>query len=157
MANDHLKEQLDEQDRRILFWVALGLSYDARIFSERLAKEIDNLRRNGVSEQSIIGLLDRDFRNGGRIFGELRNAIKNGIIGGINQVFRREGRVGQKLRWVTISKNTCSDCESRAGEIDTWEGWQSRGMPASGWSVCRSHCYCQLLPDDIDIDDNLKI
>lgn len=157
MADEHLKEQLDEQDRRILLWVALGLSYDARIFSERLAKEIEYLRRSGVSEQSIIGLLDRDFRGRGRIFGELRNAIKQGVVGGINQVFRREGRVGQKLKWVSVSKNTCDDCSSRAGEVDTWEGWTARGMPASGWSVCKTNCYCQLIPVDVEIDDEIKI
>ena len=65
--------------------------------------------------------------------------------------------MGQKLRWVAVSKNLCPDCEDRAGEIDTWEGWESRGMPASGWSVCKEYCYCQLIPEDIEINDKLKI
>ena len=151
------KEGLDDKDREILLWIALGLSYDVRIFSERLGQEIERLTRSGVSEQSIIGVLDEDFSRSGRIFGEFKKSIKRGIVGGINQAFRRSGEMGRKLRWITVSKNVCPDCESRAGELDTWEGWESRGMPASGWSVCKEYCYCQLMPEDIEINDTIKI
>jgi hypothetical protein len=151
------KEGLDDKDREILLWVALGLSYDVRIFSERLRQEIDRLTRSGVSQQSIAGILDSDLRGQGRIFGEFRNAIKRGIIGGVNQAFRRAGDMGKQLRWVAVSKNLCPDCEDRAGETDTWEGWTSRGMPASGWSICKEYCYCQLIPEDIEVSDKLKI
>ncbi|MBT7929447.1 hypothetical protein HN682_05995 [Candidatus Peregrinibacteria bacterium] len=151
------KEGLDDKDREILLWIALGLSYDVRIFSERLGQEIERLTRSGVSEQSIIGVLDTDFRSKGRIFGEFVRSVKRGVVGGINQAFRRSGEMGRKLRWITVSKNVCPDCESRAGELDTWEGWESRGMPASGWSVCKEFCYCQLMPEDIEINDTIKI
>jgi|TARA_R110001583_G_scaffold4671_3_gene26674 hypothetical protein len=151
------QEGLDDKDREILLWVTLGLSYDVRIFSERLKQEIERLARSGVSEQSIIGVLSTDFRENGRIFGELSNSIKRGVVGGINQAFRRSGEMGRKLRWITVSKNVCPDCESRAGELDTWEGWESRGMPASGWSVCKEYCYCQLMAEDIEINDTIKI
>ena len=151
------KEGLDDKDREILLWIALGLSYDVRIFSERLGQEIERLTRSGVSEQSIIGILDTDFRSKGRIFGEFVRSVKRGVVGGINQAFRRSGEMGRKLRWITVSKNVCPDCESRAGELDTWEGWESRGMPASGWSVCKEFCYCQLMPEDIEINDTIKI
>jgi hypothetical protein len=151
------KEGLDDKDREILLWIALGLSYDVRIFSERLGQEIERLTRSGVSEQSIIGVLDTDFRGKGRIFGEFVRSVKRGVVGGINQAFRRSGEMGRKLRWITVSKNVCPDCESRAGELDTWEGWESRGMPASGWSVCKEFCYCQLMPEDIEINDTIKI
>ena len=151
------KEGLDDKDREILLWIALGLSYDVRIFSERLGQEIERLTRSGVSEQSIIGVLDTDFRGKGRIFGEFVRSVKRGVVGGINQAFRRSGEMGRKLRWITVSKNICPDCESRAGELDTWEGWESRGMPASGWSVCKEYCYCQLMPEDIEINDTIKI
>ena len=151
------EKRLDDKDRGILLWVTLGLSYDVRIFAERLGQEIDRLIRSGVSEQSIIGVLSQDLNSRGRIFGEFRNSIKRGVVGGINQAFRRAGEMGQKLRWVAVSKNICPDCEERAGQVDTWEGWESRGMPASGWSICKEYCYCQLIPADIEIDDNLKI
>tara|TARA_R110000744_G_C19115127_1_gene535270 strand:+ start:46 stop:510 length:465 start_codon:yes stop_codon:yes gene_type:complete len=151
------ERELDDKDREILLWIAIGLSYDVRIFSERLGQEVDRLTRSGVSEQSIARVLDTDFRSKGRIFGEFGNSIKRGVVGGINQAFRRAGEMGQKLRWITVSKNICPDCESRAGELDTWEGWESRGMPASGWSVCKEYCYCQLMPEDVEMNDTIKI
>lgn len=148
---------LDDKDREILLWVALGLSFDVRIFSERFNQEIARLRRAGVNEQSIIGVLSTDLSSQGRIFGEFRNSIKRGIIGGINQAFRRAGNMGQKLRWVAVSKNICPDCKERAGQVDSWEGWEARGMPSSGWSLCKEYCYCQLIPEDIETDDIIKI
>ena len=133
------------------------MSYDARIFSERLRQEIRRLNGSGISEQSIIGTLNEDFRVNGRIFGEFKNSIKRGLVGGINQAFRRTGEVGEKLRWIAVSSNLCSDCASRAGDVDTWDGWMSRGMPGSGWSICKEFCYCQLVPDGMDIDNKLKL
>lgn len=151
------QEKLDEQDRRLLTAIIAGMSFDIRIFAQRLGQEVQRLRRSGTDEQSIIGVLEQDFTSNGRIFGELRNAIKRGVIGGINQVFRREGDMGKGLRWVAVSKNICPDCKSRAGEVDTIENWQARGMPASGWSVCKEYCYCQLIPESIEIDDKIQI
>ena len=154
MANNR---ELDEKDRRLLIETALGLSYDIRIFSERLGQEIDRLTRNGLDEQSIIRVLEQDLATNGRIFGELRNSIKRGVTGGINQAFRRAGEMGQSLKWIAISKNPCDDCRSRAGEVDTWDNWEARGMPSSGWSVCKEYCYCQLMPESLDIDDTITI
>ena len=48
------KEQLDGWDRRLFTAIASRLSYDTRIFSERLRQEIDRLRKAGVGEQQII-------------------------------------------------------------------------------------------------------
>ena len=151
------RRELDEQDRRLLIEIATGMSYDTRIFSERLRQEIERLRRSGVDEQSIIGVLSQDFGSNGRIFGELRNSIKRGVVGGINQAFRRAGEMGQSLRWVAISKNLCDDCRTRAGEIDIWENWEARGMPGSGWSVCKEYWYCQLVPASLDVDDTIRL
>ena len=151
------KRELDEKDRRLLIETALGLSYDIRIFSERLGQEIDRLTRNGLDEQSIIRVLEQDLATNGRIFGELRNSIKRGDTGGVNQAFRRAGEMGQRLKWIAISKNLCDDCRSRAGEVDTWDNWEARGMPASGWSICKEYCYCQLMPESLDIDDTITI
>ena len=151
------KRELDEKDRRLLIETALGLSYDIRIFSERLGQEIDRLTRNGLDEQSIIRVLEQDLATNGRIFGELRNSIKRGVTGGVNQAFRRAGEMGQSLKWIAISKNLCDDWRSRAGEVDTWDNWEARGMPASGWSICKEYCYCQLMPESLDIDDTITI
>ena len=151
------KRELDEKDRRLLIETALGLSYDIRIFSERLGQEIDRLTRNGLDEQSIIRGLEQDLATSGRIFGELRNSIKRGVTGGVNQAFRTAGEMGQSLKWIAISKNPCDDCRSRAGEVDTWDNWEARGMPSSGWSVCKEYCYCQLIPADIPMPASLSL
>jgi len=151
------KETLDDKDRGLLLLVTLGLSYDIRIFGERLRQEIDRLVRSGVSQQSIISVINQDFQSNGRIFGELKNAINRGLVGGINQAFRRNGNLGKKLKWIAVSKNICPDCKKRAGEVDSWEGWEVRGMPGSGWSICKEYCYCQLMPEKLNIDDILKI
>ena len=148
---------LNEADRRLFTEIAAGMSYDTRIFDQRFRQEINRLTRSGLDEQSIIRVLEQDFTTNGRIFGELRNSIKRGVVGGINQAFRSTGKMGEKLRWVAISKNICDDCLSVAGEIDTWQGWESRGLPGSGWSICKEYCYCQLIPEDIEIDDSLEI
>ena len=80
-----------------------------------------------------------------------------GVTGGGNQAFRRAGEMGHSLKWIAISKNLCDDCRSRAGEVDTWDNWEARGMPASGWSICKEYCYCQLMPESLDIDDTITI
>ena len=151
------KETLDDKDRGLLLLVALGISYDTRIFGERLRQEINRLVRSGVSQQSIASIINSDFQSNGRIFGELKNAIKRGVVGGINQAFRRSGRMGKELKWIAVSKNICPDCKSRAGQVDSWEGWEIKGMPGSGWSVCKEYCYCQLLPASLNIEEIIKI
>ncbi len=149
--------ELDERDRRLLTEIASGMSYDSRIFNQRIRQQVERLRRSGLDEQSIIGVLEQDFMSNGRIFGELRNSIKRGVVGGINQAFRRSGEMGEGLRWIAVSKNICDDCQSVAGEVDTWENWEQRGMPGSGWSLCKDNCYCQLVPESMEIDDSIFI
>jgi len=155
MANEG--NELDERDRRLLTEIASGMSYDSRVFNQRIRQQVERLRRSGLDEQSIIGVLEQDFMSNGRIFGELRNSIKRGVVGGINQAFRRSGEMGEGLRWITVSKNPCSDCVGLSGEIDSWENWEQRGMPGSGWSLCKDNCYCQLVPESMEIDESILI
>ena len=62
------------------------------------------------------------------------------------------------MRWVSVgSPKICGDCAARIGQIDTWENWQAAGLPASGFSVCKENCYCQLIPEDIPIDDKVIV
>ena len=32
-----------------------------------------------------------------------------------------------------------------------------RGLPGSGWSICKDNCYCQLVPESMEIDDSIFI
>ena len=145
------------KDRRLLAEITTGMSYDSRVFNQRLRQQIERLTKSGLDEQSIIRVLEQDFNTNGRIFGEFRNSIKRGIVGGINQAFRRAGEVGEKLRWVTVSKNPCSDCVSISGEVDSYDNWVARGLPGSGWSLCRENCYCQIIPESVEIEESILI
>ncbi len=101
-----------------------------------------------------------DLESGSRTFGEFKNAIKRGIATGVNQASRRprDSRGSLKYRWVVATGvENCDDCIPRQGLVDTYSGWTSRGLPGTGWSVCRGWCYCQLIPEDVDIDDNIRI
>lgn len=48
--------------------------------------------------------------------------------------------------WVCALVRTCPDCLPRHGQVDTALNWRRRGVPRSGWSACRGHCRCQLVP-----------
>lgn len=48
--------------------------------------------------------------------------------------------------WICALVRTCHDCLPRHGQSDTMGNWRRRGKPRSGWSVCRGHCKCLLLP-----------
>ena len=157
------EEDLEESDRELLILIAAILSYDITVFASRITGTVDILRRTGTSNAGIAELLRRDLDSTGRIFGELRNSIKRGIVSGILQ-FSRVGGIelygdGVELyRWVVISGvENCSDCLGREGQVDTLEGWEDRGLPGAGWSKCRGNCYCQLVPDTVDSDFALKI
>jgi len=166
MANEELTEEitqnLEEEDENILLWATLGVSFGIDIFLTRLEREIALLRNAGISESGIVTILGNDFANNGRIFGEFRNTIKRGIVSSVMQA----SRLGQdrvygdrvKLRWVSVgTPKICVDCTDRIGEVRSWEEWESLGFPASGFSVCKEFCYCQLVPEEIDVPDSLSV
>ncbi len=151
-------EEEEQQENNTLLWAALGLSFGIDIFVSRINREIEVLRGAGLSDAAIVRTLDADLSTNGRIFGELRNNVKRAIVLGIMQGFR----VGQdniygdslKFKWVSVgSPRICKDCEARVGSIKTWDEWQELGVPASGFSVCKEYCYCQLVPSNVEIDD----
>ena len=73
----------------------------------------------GATKEAIKDYLLKDLNEGGRIFGEFRNAIKATAHGAINRL-RDDGEwsevgVIEKYRWVAVLVNTCPDCLSRHG------------------------------------------
>tara|TARA_R100000781_G_scaffold90102_2_gene55613 strand:- start:3232 stop:3753 length:522 start_codon:yes stop_codon:yes gene_type:complete len=152
-----LNESTQEDEATINFSI-FAIAYFGSIFAERIEQEIGILRTAGMSDSGIIRTLSADLDGGGRIFGEYSRSIKRGIVLGIMQGFR----VGQdaiygdsvKFRWVSVgSPNICPDCESRINQVLSWEDWEAEGLPASGFSVCKENCYCQLIPEDVEIDN----
>ena len=166
MANDELTEEitksLEQADENILLWATLGVSYGIDIFITRLEREIALLRNAGVADAAILNILGNDLATNGRIFGEFRNTIKRGIVSAIMQASRvgadRVYGDSVMMRWVSVgTPRICPDCEIRIGDIKSWEEWESLGLPASGFSVCKEVCYCQLIPEDVSMPDSLSV
>ena len=166
MANDEITEEitqnLEEEDENILLWATLGISYGIDVFVTRIEREIALLRNAGISEAAIVDILRNDLTTGGRIFGEFRNTVRRGIISDTMQA----SRIGQdrvygdsmNMRWISVgTPKICPDCEERIGEVRSWNEWELVGLPASGFSVCKEFCYCQLIPDSIEMPDSLRL
>ena len=49
-------------------------------------------------------------------------------------------------------RKICIDCADRIDEVATFEQWQAIGLPATGFSVCKEFCYCQLVEESVEID-----
>ena len=160
---DEFEEEIEETDRSLIRLIALGIMYDIFVFTARVDKTIQTLRGSGMSEEGIRGVLINDLSTHGSVFGELRNSIVRGIVFGNNQ-FSRTGQIevyGDSInlfRWVTIQGHRiCDDCQDREGEIDTLDGWISRGMPGAGWSLCGGYCYCILVPVGSNASNTLQV
>ena len=166
MANDEFTEEntqnLEEEDENILLWATLGVSYGIDIFITRLEREIALLRNAGVTDAAIFDILGNDLAANGRIFGEFRNTIKRGIVSATMQASRigadRVYGDSMMFRWVSVgTPKICPDCEMRIGEIRSWDEWEASGLPASGFSVCKEFCYCQLVPSSISMPASLSV
>lgn len=104
----------------------------------------------GASEESIEADLLKDLDEGGRIFGEFRNAIKatsNGVINRVRDsaIFGHLG-IEAPYRWVAILINTCPDCIERHNRVQSWLEWEKEGLPRTGQTVCKENCKCILIP-----------
>ena len=156
------QENIKEEDENILLWATLGISFGIDIFLTRLEREIAVLRNAGIAESAIIDILGNDFANNGRIFGEFRNTVKRGIVSSVMQASRvgADRVYGDRMmfRWVSVgTPKICPDCKERIGQVRSWEEWESLGFPASGFSVCKEFCYCQLVPEEIEMPASLSL
>jgi hypothetical protein len=104
----------------------------------------------GVSLQVIEDELIKDLEEGGRIFGEFRNAIKATVKGSSSRARDVAQWVDEGIdiayRWSAVMVNTCPDCMDRHGEVKKWDEWEAEGMPRSGNTVCKENCKCVLIP-----------
>ena len=118
---------------------------------------INQLRVSGATDDTIFALLLADLNEGGRLFGSVANGVVGtvksniNIIGNVASMATYEQAGVQEFKWITVNgKDACPDCIPRNGEIRTMQEWFNIGTPASGWSVCREHCNCELAPLDYD-------
>ena len=155
------QELLEEEDENTLLWATLGVGFAIDVFVSRVEQQINIFRQAGLSDESIISSLGGDLQTNGRIFGEFSNSIRRGVVSGIMQGARLgQDRVygNQLMQWISVgTPRICEDCEARVGEIQTYQDWISAGLPATGWSLCREFCYCQLIPSEIEMNDRIEI
>ena len=166
MANEELTEEiaqnLEQEDEDILLWATLGISYGIDIFITRIEREVALLRNAGITDAAILDILGNDLATNGRIFGELRNTIKRGIVSATMQASRvgadRVYGDSVMMRWVSVgTPKICVDCTPRIGQVRSWDEWEALGLPASGFSVCKEFCYCQLVPEEVSMPASLSV
>ena len=156
------QEELSEEDQALFSWTAFQISFAIDAFAGEIRSEIRKLRAAGISDNEIGRIFSEDLANGGRIFGRFRNNLQRGVVSGVMQAHR----VGQdnvygdsiRMKWVSVgSPNLCPDCQERIGRIEEWDIWESIGLPASGFSVCKEYCYCQLIPTSYPIESRIVV
>tara|TARA_Y100000592_G_scaffold29212_1_gene46606 strand:- start:9787 stop:11268 length:1482 start_codon:yes stop_codon:yes gene_type:complete len=148
----------------LLVGIVDSMVFDARSFALNIEKSVANMAQTGMSMNLIEDVLTEDMQTGGKIFGQLRNNIKETTAKAINQ----SSRLGQystyfanpellmdspseskpmKFMWVTVAGHkVCRDCISRSGRIKTFDEWSTDGLPGAGQTVCGGYCYCIIDP-----------
>jgi hypothetical protein len=143
--------EIDLNKMEMLLSVDLQANIDS--FVIEFGRYVDRLRLQGVSDEEINKLLEKDLKEGGRVFGQFKNGLRNAVVGAINQasneasmtVFTDHGI--KEFKWITVSGNPCPDCTARHGQVESMEYWRTVGLPGSGFSVCQSNCKCRLVPE----------
>lgn len=146
-------EQLSEGLELLEIVIAGRVATSASITVLRLDELINTMIKSGMSKDSIKSVLLADLNEGGRIFGEFRNAIKNTTSQAVtNASFEAEKFVYnekgiESFRWVSAGNNVCPDCAERAGRVQQYNYWELAGLPRSGFSVCGANCNCRIVPE----------
>ena len=117
-----------------------------------LEELIVQMRASGATEQVIRQTIIADLQGAGRIFGMFRNVVKNNMKDAVlsagniatQTAYRSVGLI--EFKWITVSTGPCPDCVDRHGEEGDMEYFETIGLPKSGFSICGSHCQCQLVP-----------
>ena len=156
---------LSPEVERMILKTVDRMVYNTTIFAENIKGAVANMKANGLTDDVIMKSLQNDMTGGGKIFGQLRNNTKEGIVQGIN----RSASMGQydaytdggytedaDFTWITVSGHRiCVDCTAREGMVLPFKEWESEGFPGSGWSVCGGFCYCVIDPVG-KMDKNIK-
>ena len=114
-----------------------------------LEEYIQMRQSQGATLEIIRADLLTDLEEGGRIFGEFKNALRPTFMGSLGR-FRDIGELTElglegKWRWVAVLINTCPDCLERHNQIKTWNEWEAEGLPRTNATVCEQHCHCILV------------
>lgn len=139
------KEAIDKE------LTTLNITLAAKVGRTALTlEEYIQMRQSQGARLSVIRAdLLKDLQEGGRIFGEFKNALKPTFAGSTNR-FRDIGTLAEtgissKYRWVAVLVNTCPDCLDRHNQVKPWADWEEEGLPRSGATVCGQNCKCVLI------------
>ena len=134
------------------------------LYGQEILSWIKQMQLAGATQDTIYTLMLADLNDGGRLFKPIENGLKNAIkdsLGLANNMASKKAYKDagvQMFKWVTASGGkSCPDCAERAGRIDTMELWTAIGEPQSGFSVCRQHCRCKLVPAEYDGEESIEI
>ena len=144
---DDLTPELEE----MLLSTLDDMVFEVEVFGNQIEKQVTKLTKSGMIMSEIEATLNQDMILGGRIFGQLRNSIKDSIVDGVNQSSRFGQYSGYDLNlgtfvWVTVSNRVCVDCQEREGYTGTFDDFVRIGLPGAGRTVCKEYCYCVLDP-----------
>ena len=147
VADKELFDELEEREQEV---VRIHLIAAVQRTAISLNEYIQVRVLQGADVSLIRTELMNDLNNNGRLFGEFRNSVKATAQGSLRRVsdlaYYSEEGIDKKYRWITVQDSkVCPDCSPRHGEVAEWETWEAIGLPRSGWSVCRSHCRCELV------------
>lgn len=148
--------ELDESVATELTLFAKNMISSSDVFKIKAKALIDDLKTRNVSEEEIINILLDDFDNDGELFGGLKRGLKKNSTSMLQnidnsatqQAWLEEG-FDEPETWVAVLVATCQDCFPRHGVTLPHSVWIQRGLPASGFSVCKQNCQCQLFPRSV--------
>ena len=146
-----IEKGLPDQVETMLLGQIDKMMFEVSIFSDNITKTVASLSASGVKPAQIQNIIGNDMAGGGKIFGGLRNSVKEEIVNGMNQASRlgqyEEYGPRDSYAWVTVGGHKiCADCDSNEGAVKSHDKWVSEGLPGSGWSLCGGYCYCVLDP-----------
>lgn len=161
-------DDLGKKIAPIIGSLEINLRAKAQRTAITLEEYIAVLRNSGVADSEIRKGLQDDLNSGGRIFGEFFNALGVDITGRMGEVKRQASNLrfgfkqNEEIVWIAVSLmkedgKACPDCTPRHKEVDTYQNWILRGLPKTGWSVCRTNCKCVLMKvGDVEGEETLN-
>lgn len=145
--------------------MAITLTLRGREVGEAIERRTATMAARGMAYEEIRGVLERDLRDGGPIFGNLRRQLRNSVGANVDQftqapLYGGGDGDGRREKWITTSGHPCEDCGPRHGYVRTHAEWVRMGLPRSGFSKCEDACMCVLVPEEAvpeDFGENVEV
>ena len=57
--------------------------------------------------------------------------------------------IGLEWTWYAVGGKVCPDCLARHGNTMQYANWEYVGLPGDGMTMCRDHCKCLLMRNEL--------